>query len=85
MLIPTIVTPLDLYFCCSSVRCGTDVRHGGHQVAQNSSTRTCGRSGVEQGMAMGAPFTNVKPVRLGQLLPTDMSAIMYYKSGHERA
>jgi hypothetical protein len=36
--IPTIVTPLSAYFAWSAERCGIDVLHGPHQVAQNSTT-----------------------------------------------
>src|SRR4051812_35831737 len=35
---PTMVTPLSLYLSFNSIRCGIDLRQGGHHVAQNSTT-----------------------------------------------
>src|SRR5690349_14607686 len=41
LLTPINVTPLSLYFCCSSFKCGMLTLHGPHHVAQNSTTVTC--------------------------------------------
>lgn len=71
VLTPTMCTSLLPYLLCSAERWGILARHGGHHVAQNSTTTTCLGAPIATGLRKEACRGLAAPWGMGPALLSD--------------